>query len=149
MKSVSDAMMEYQKELTRINVEAVQTIGSMRIDLQKKAYDLIHQQTIQYSELQERALLQAQTQLERIDSSNISESSKAILSKGVDETLASIIRNASRFLDQLSADISLINKDINLITASGQDFIQRHLEEFKLITLPSDYDNEKLLDKIQ
>ena len=37
MKEVSDAMMEYQKELTRVNVEAVEAIGSMRIDLQRKA----------------------------------------------------------------------------------------------------------------
>lgn len=148
MKAVSDAMMEYQKELTRINVEAVQAIGSMRIDLQKKAYDLIHQQTVQYSELQERALIQAQSQLERIDSSNMSESSKAILSRGVDESLASIIRNASRFLDQLSTDISLINQDINIITTSGQQFIQRHLEEFKLITLSGENDSSKSLEHL-
>ena len=37
MKAVSDSMMAYQTELTRINVEAVEAIGSMRIELQRKA----------------------------------------------------------------------------------------------------------------
>ena len=76
----------------------------------------------------------------------MSETSKAILSRGVDESLASIIKNASRFLDQLSTDISLINQDINIITTSGQQFIQRHLEEFKLITLSNDQDSTKSLE---
>ena len=60
MKKVSDAMMEYQKELTRINVEAVEAIGSMRIDLQRKAYELIHEKTQQYTELQDKAIQQAE-----------------------------------------------------------------------------------------
>lgn len=134
MKTVSDAMMEYQKELTRINVEAVEAIGSMRIDLQRKAYELIHEKTQQYALLQNKALQQAQMQLERIDGSNMSESSKNILSKAVDNNLTSIIKNATRFIEQLNDDMQLISKDINLITSSGQQFIQRHLEQFQLIS---------------
>ena len=70
MKAVSDAMMEYQKELTRINVEAVEAIGSMRIDLQRKAHELIHEKTQQYAELQYRAIQQAQKQLDQIDNNS-------------------------------------------------------------------------------
>ncbi len=134
MKVVSDAMMDYQKELTRINVEAVDSIGSMRIDLQRKAYELIHEKTQQYSELQNRAIEQAQAQLEKIDSLEMNESSKAILVAAVGENLASIIRNATRFIEQLNDDMQLISKDINLITTSGQQFIQRHLEQFQMIS---------------
>ncbi len=134
MKAVSDAMMLYQKELTRINVEAVEAIGSMRIDLQRKAYDLIHEKTQQYAELQEKAILQAEEQLARIDNNpNMSESSRAILTNAVDKKLAGIIDNAIRFIEQLNDDIQLISKDINLITSSGQNFIERHLQQFQLI----------------
>lgn len=133
MKAVSDAMMDYQKELTRINVEAVEAIGAMRIDLQRKAYELIHEKTQQYSELQALALEQAQFQLEKIEGTTLSEGSKNILINAVDANLASIINNAKRFLEQLSDDMQLISKDINLITTSGQEFIQRHLEQFQLI----------------
>lgn len=134
MKMVSDAMMEYQKELTRINVDAVEAIGSMRIDLQRKAYELIHEKTQQYAELQDRAINQAQEQFDKIDNNpNLRESSKNILSHAVDEKLAGTIRNATRFIEQLNDDMQLISKDINLITASGQKFIERHLEQFQLI----------------
>jgi hypothetical protein len=134
MKAVSDAMMLYQKELTRINVEAVEAIGSMRIDLQRKAYELIHEKTQQYAELQEKAILQAEEQLARIDNSpNMSESSRAILTKAVDNKLAGVINNATRFIEQLNDDMQLISKDINLITSSGQQFIERHLQQFQLI----------------
>lgn len=134
MKAVSDAMMEYQKELTRINVEAVEAIGSMRIDLQRKAYELIHEKTQQYAELQDRAIQQAQNQLDQIDNnSNLRESSKNILSNAVDEKLPGIIKNGTRFIEQLNDDMQLISKDINLITSSGQKFIERHLESFQLI----------------
>ncbi len=134
MKMVSDAMMEYQNELTRVNVEAVEAIGSMRIDLQRKAYELIHEKTQQYAELQDRAIHQAQEQLDKIDNNpNLSERSKNVLSNAVDEKLAGTIRNATRFIEQLNDDMQLISKDINLITSSGQKFIERHLEQFHLI----------------
>ena len=136
MKAVSDSMMAYQIELTRINVEAVQAIGSMRIELQRKAYDLIHEKTERYNELQDRALQQAQDQLERIEgNANMSEVSRNIMINAVDKKLAGIIDNATRFIVQLNDDMQLISKDINLITTSGQNFIQRHLEQFQLIGL--------------
>ena len=134
MKAVSDSMMAYQTELTRINVEAVEAIGSMRIELQRKAYDLIHEKTERYNELQNRALQQAQDQLERIEGNpNMSEVSRNIMINAVDKKLSGIIDNATRFIVQLNDDMQLISKDINLITTSGQDFIQRHLEQFQLI----------------
>lgn len=134
MKAVSDAMMLYQKELTRINVETVEAIGSMRIDLQRKAYELIHEKTQQYTELQERAMLQAEEQLARIDNNpNMSESSRVILTSAVDKKLAGIIDNATRFIEQLNDDMQLISKDINLITTNGQQFIERHLQQFQSI----------------
>lgn len=134
MKAVSDSMMAYQIELTRINVEAVEAIGSMRIELQRKAYDLIHEKTERYNELQNRALQQAQDQLERIEGNpNMSEVSRNIMINAVDKKLSGIIDNATRFIVQLNDDMQIISKDINLITTSGQDFIQRHLEQFQLI----------------
>lgn len=139
MKAVSDAMMKYQQELTRINVDAVNAIGSMRIDLQRKAYELIHEKTQQYAELQDRAIQQAQDQLSRIDGdSAMTDSTKNILRNAVDKKLAGIIDNALRFIDQLNVDIQYISKDINLITSSGQSFIERHLSQFQVIGFSDD-----------
>jgi len=136
MKSVSDAMMEYQIELTRINVEAVEVIGIMRIELQKRAYDLIQEKSQQFYEHKKLALADAQSQLETIHSSELPDSMKDILSSGVAEILSTTIRDATKFIQQLNDDMAFLNNDINLITSNGQDFIQRHLEHFKTIDLP-------------
>ncbi|MGI9211058.1 MAG: hypothetical protein ACR2HF_01180 [Methylococcaceae bacterium] len=134
MKDVSDAMMRYQKELTRVNVEAVEAIGCMRIELQKKAYELIYEKTQQYAELQNWAIQQAQDQLSKIDNdSSMAETTKSILRNSVDKKLAGVIDNATRFIEQLNEDMQLISKDINIITSSGQKFIERHLSQFQLI----------------
>lgn len=134
MKAVSDAMMRYQNELTRINVEAVEAIGSMRIELQKKAYDLIHEKTRQYAELQDLAFKQAADQLNTIDSNlAMSDSAKEILRMSVAKKLAGVVDNATRFIEQLNYDMQSINKDISFITSSGQGFIERHLSQFQVI----------------
>ena len=52
---------------------------------------------------------------------------------GVAEKLAGTIRNAIRFIEQINDDIRDIKNDISLITSSGQKFIERHLDQFKLI----------------
>lgn len=138
MKAVSDAMMRYQNELTRVNVEAVEAIGSMRIDLQRKAYDLIYEKTQQYAELQDLAIQQAQDQLDKIDSNiSMTDNTKNILRNSVDRKLSGVIDNATRFIEQLNQDMQLISKDINLITSSGQGFIERHLSQFQLIGFSS------------
>lgn len=134
MKAVSDAMMQYQNELTRVNVEAVEAIGCMRIELQRKAYELIHEKTQQYAELQNLAIQQAVDQLTRIDNdSTMVETAKNIVRNSVDKKLAGVIDNATRFIEQLNVDMQLISKDINLITSSGQKFIERHLSQFQMI----------------
>lgn len=139
MKAVSDAMMRYQNELTRVNVEAVEAIGCMRIELQRKAYELIHEKTQQYAELQNLAIQQAVEQLTKIDNdSTMAETTKNILRNSVDKKLAGVIDNATRFIEQLNMDMQLISKDINLITSSGQKFIERHLSQFQVIGFSSE-----------
>lgn len=49
-----------------------------------------------------------------------------------------VVDNATRFIEQLNSDMQLINKDINLITSCGQQFIERHLQQFQLIGFSND-----------
>lgn len=134
MKAVSNAMMRYQKELTRINVEAVDAIYFMSIELRRKAHELIYEKTQQYNELQNIAIQQAGEQLGKIDNNPaMTEITKNILRNSIDKKLTGVIDNAIRFIEQLNDDMQLISKDINLITSSGQQFIERHLSQFQLI----------------
>lgn len=135
MKAVSDAIMQYQEHLTRLNVAAISAIGSMQLDLREKAQNLVYEKTIKYKELQDGAHAQAFDEIMKIENNfSGNEAAKSILYKSVDIRLANIISTAQNFLLELNNDIAVLNKSINLITERGQTFIQEHLGQFHVVT---------------
>ena len=134
MVAVSEAIMKYQQELTRLNVNAISAIGHMQLDLREKAQELVYNKTIKYKELQDQAIIDAANDLSRIESEfGSNEVAKNILIKAVDKRLANIIDTAHNFLIELNSDIKLLNQSINLLTEHGQSFIENHLEKFHVI----------------
>lgn len=135
MKAVSDAIMQYQEHLTRLNVNAISAIGSMQLDLRGKAQNLVYEKTIKYKELQDGAHSQAFDEIMKIEKEfSGNEAAKVILYKSVDIRLANIISTAQNFLLELNNDIAVLNKSINLLTERGQTFIQEHLVQFHVVT---------------
>ena len=135
MKKVSDAIMQYQEHLTRLNVNAISAIGSMQLDLREKAQNLVYEKTIKYKELQDGAHAQAMVELKEIEEGFTgNEVAKKILYRSVDERLANIISTAQNFLLELNNDIAVLNKSINLLTERGQIFIEEHLGKFHVLT---------------
>lgn len=131
MKAVSEAMMRLQRELTQLNVDAINMIGSIQLGLRKQAQDLVYERTIKYKELQDAAMQEAMKDLMRIEKEfGDNELSKKILINAVDQRLANIINTAHNFLLELNSDIKLLNQNIDILTSSGQKFIERHLSQF-------------------
>jgi hypothetical protein len=151
MKAVSDAIMEYQEHLTRLNVNAISAIGSMQLDLREKAQNLVYDKTVKYKELQTSAHNQAVEEILRIEKDfSDNEIAKTILLRSVDIRLANIISTAQNFLIELNNDIAVLNKSINLLTERGQTFIEEHLGHFHVISneslvIDSDQNDERLL----
>lgn len=142
MKSVSDAIMQYQEHLTRLNVNAISAIGNMQLDLREKAQSLVYEKAIKYKELQDSAHSQAVEELQRIEKEfSGNETAKSILYKSVEMRLSNIISTAQNFLLELNNDIAVLNKSINLLTERGQTFIQEHLGQFHVITNSSLLEN--------
>ncbi|OKY73823.1 MAG: hypothetical protein BM485_16840 [Desulfobulbaceae bacterium DB1] len=134
MVAVSEAIMKYQQELTKLNVNAINAIGNMQLELREKAQQLVYDKTIKYKALQDQAINDAANDLKRIDSDfNDNEVAKDILIRAVDKRLANIIDTAHNFLLELNADIKLLNQSINILTEHGQTFIEGHLEKFHVI----------------
>lgn len=134
MKAVSDAIMQYQEHLTRLNVNAISAIGSMQLDLREKAQNLVYEKTVKYKELQDGAHEQAVEEIMRIEEKFANnETAKGILFRSVDIRLANIITTAQNFLIELNNDIAVLNKSINLLTERGQGFIEQHLDKFHVI----------------
>ena len=106
-------------------------IGSIQLRLRKQAQDLVYERTIKYKELQDAAMQEAMKDLMRIEKEfGDNELSKKILINAVDQRLANIINTAHNFLLELNSDIKLLNQNIDILTSSGQKFIERHLSQF-------------------
>jgi len=149
MKAVSDAIMQYQEHLTRLNVSAISAIGSMQLDLREKAQNLVYEKTIRYKELQDGAHSQAVEEVLRIEREfSGNEAAKAILYRSVDIRLANIISTAQNFLLELNNDIAVLNKSINLLTERGQTFIEEHLSQFHVVTHDSLLENRDTSQRI-
>ncbi|MGI6446035.1 MAG: hypothetical protein ACOX2I_10075 [Candidatus Ozemobacteraceae bacterium] len=134
MKAVSEAIMKYQQELTKLNVNAINAIGHMQLDLREKAQALVYDKTIKYKELQDSAFGEAAEDLKRIENDfSDNEIAKEILIKAVDKRLANIIDTAHNFLLELNADIKLLNQNISILADKGQIFIEQHLDKFHMI----------------
>lgn len=131
MKLVSESIMKYQKELTKLNVSAINSIGNMQLELRERAQDLVYSKTVRYKELQDLAIKEAGDDLEKIlEKFPDNERMQNILIGAVDKRLANVIDTAQNFLLELNEDIKILNKSINLLTENGQNFIENHLNNF-------------------
>ena len=144
MKLVSESIMKYQEELTKLNVNAINAIGNMQLELREKAQDLVYSKTVRYKELQDKAIEEAGEDLEKIllkfpDN----ERAQDIMIKAVDKRLSNIIDTAQNFLLELNEDIKLLNKSINSLAEGGQKFIEKHLDNFHQIPNNS---NHKMIE---
>lgn len=134
MVAVSEAIMKYQQELTKLNVNAINAIGNMQLDLRDKAQQLVYDKTVKYKVLQDQAINEAANDIKRIyNDFTDNDVAKDILIRAVDKRLANIIDTAHNFLLELNADIKLLNQSINILTEHGQTFIESHLEKFHVV----------------
>ncbi|SDZ02371.1 hypothetical protein [Nitrosomonas sp. Nm58] len=134
MKAVSEAIMQYQQHLTKLNVSAINAIGHMQLELREKAQNLVYDKTIKYKQLQDSAYSQAYEEMQRIEKDfSDNEVAKNILYKSVDTRLANIVITAQNFLIELNNDIAVLNKSINFLTERGQSFIEDHLGQFHVV----------------
>ena len=146
MKAVSEAISKYQKELTQLNVGAVNAIGTMQIELREKAQNLVYEKTIKYKDLQKTSTQEAMEELKRVETEfSDNEVAKEILNKAIEDRLRNIINVAANFLQELNDDIRSINKNITLLAESGHRFIETHLAHFQALGF-SDEEIKKLKD---
>ncbi|MBF0413533.1 MAG: hypothetical protein HQK70_12600 [Desulfamplus sp.] len=134
MKAVSDAVMKYQQDLMKLNTDAISAIGKMHLELRDQAQSIIYEKTVQYKELQDRALKEAMEKFQEIEEKfGNNETIKNILIKSVDTMLANVIKTADNFLLGLNEDMKSLNSSIDMLTRNGQTFIQNHLEQFHVV----------------
>lgn len=139
MKDVAEAVTHYRERLTELQLNTIRAIGNMDIELRAKAQDLILSKTREYKALQDQAQKDAEAEFERIlDKFSGNERIMDIMITNAQKKLASVIEGTSQFLLGLNEDIQKMNHNIDTITQSGQDFIDRQIEsQFNSLSLPN------------
>ena len=139
MKDVAEAVINYRERLTTLQLNTIRAIGNMDIELRSKAQDLILAKTREYKALQDQAQKDAEGEFERI--LRIFSGNERIMNIMIDSAqkkLASVVDSTSQFLLGLNEDIQRMNHTIDLITQSGQNFIDRQIEsQFNSLSLPN------------
>lgn len=139
MKDVAEAVTHYRERLTELQLNTIRAIGNMNIELRAKAQDLILSKTHEYKALQDQAQKDAEAEFKRIlDEFSGNERIMDIMITSAQKKLASVIEGTSQFLLGLNEDIQKMNHNIDMITQSGQDFIDRQIEsQFNSLSLPN------------
>lgn len=139
MKNVAEAVTRYRERLTELQLNTIRAIGNMDIELRAKAQDLILSKTREYKALQDQAEKDAETEFERItEKFSGNERIMDIMITNASKKLASVIDGTSQFLLGLNEDIQKMNHNIDIITQSGQAFIDRQIEnQFNHLSLPN------------
>ncbi len=137
MKDVADAVATYRERLTELQLNTIRAIGNMDIELRAKAQDLILTKTKEYKALQDKAQKDAEDEFTRIlDKFSGNERILDIMIQSAQKKLASVIAGTSQFLLGLNDDIQRMNQNIDLITRSGQAFIDRQIDnQFNRLSL--------------
>ncbi len=134
MKLATESLVKLQRELTKINTEAISSIGQMSIDLRDKAHNLFIEKKELYETMQEEAIESSMKNIEMIDKRFAgNERAKDIFYKAEDAKLANAIDSTQRFISELSIDLGNLNKSIDILHMSGQKFIENHLSKFSEI----------------
>lgn len=139
MKDVAEAVTQYRERLTELQINTIRAIGNMDIELRSKAQDLILTKTREYKALQDQAQKDAEAEFERIlDKFSSNERIMDIMITNAQKKLASVIDGTSQFLLGLNEDIQKMNNTIDMITQSGQAFIDRQIEsQINSLSLPN------------
>lgn len=136
MTLVTEAMVRFQEDLTRLNVDAINSIGDMQLELRDKAYDLIEEKKKKCVNFCDESFEKAMDDLKRIEAEfKDNEVAKQILNKAVEAMLANIFDTARSFLFQIEEDLKGINKNIDLLMQSSQNFIEEHLNHIKTLKI--------------
>lgn len=133
-KDVSNAIIEYQRELARLNVNAINAIGHMTLDLRERVQNMILDKTRQYKALQNEAKQEAMNEYKIImrEFANEPEIKQSMIHH-VDQSLTIIINNSKIFITELTEDLRSVNKSIDILALNGQKFIENHLQQFHVL----------------
>ncbi|MCM5247908.1 hypothetical protein MMS78_27775, partial [Escherichia coli] len=92
MERTTAAIARYKEQLTKLNIEVINSIGNMQLDLKERAQKFVYEKAVQYKRLQDEATEEAMNDLIRIEEKfGDNERAKDILIRAVDTKMGNVI----------------------------------------------------------
>lgn len=129
-EKIFKTLQKYQTDVAEASVENANAIGSMTIELRKKAKDYVKESMKEFNELIKEAKLEAREELKQIGN-DFSEGSEAyeILKDAIKMQLKSTIKNAKSIIKEIKDDLKNINSSVDNITGNTTKTIDKILNK--------------------
>lgn len=125
-KDVLQAIQSYQIEVTNAVNQSMLILGSMPIDLKKKADEMLYDEQKKYAELQEIWMNGALERMERIDKSFANnEKMKEKLQEAVWDNVQKMIQLATETVERMNEDVKKINENALNFSEEGKEMVKR------------------------
>ncbi len=127
--AIVEAIKQYQIDLSQAVNECINQIGIMSIELREKANNLVIEKTNAYRELQTKSKTEAYNELKEINEMfSDNERVRIQLEDAVIEQMKNMIKTADAFIKELQEDMIRLNKNIDVLTANGQQLVGKYLD---------------------
>lgn len=145
---LSEALADYQRELTQINVDAINAIGEMYLDLRQRSDTHFTESYSNYKITQDEAVKKAMDDFKNIETQfSGNERVKKLLEKAVETKMENILVTATEYIRDLRQDHNDFKKSINLLAHKGQEFIEETSRDIRKNILEGSNENKKLASK--
>lgn len=144
-KELMAAAMEFRKQSSELMTDIVRELGNMNLELRAKAQNLILEKTREYEALQDEAQAKAEKDFERIEEKFAGKGRiYDTMVTAAEKKLIGVMDATAEFIASLKDDIKDMNKNIDMLTASGHNHMNKMIDSFSsTMALPQSDSNVK------
>ena len=140
-----EAAMKFRERSSELMTNIVKELGDMNLELREKAQNLILEKTREYEALQDEAQAKAEEEFVRIEEKFAGKGRVYdIMVTASEKKLIGVMDATAEFIANLKEDIKAMNQNIDLLTTSGHNHMNKMIDSFSsTMALPQADSNVK------
>ncbi|MBQ5872941.1 MAG: hypothetical protein IIW58_02210 [Bacteroidales bacterium] len=144
-KELMEAAMKFRERSSELMTNIVKELGNMNLELREKAQNLILEKTREYEALQDEAQAKAEEEFVRIEEKFAGKGRVYdIMVTASEKKLIGVMDATAEFIANLKEDIKAMNQNIDLLTTSGHNHMNKMIDSFSsTMALPQADSNVK------
>lgn len=144
-KELMEAAMKFRERSSELMTNIVKELGNMNLELREKAHNLILEKTREYKALQDEAQAKAEEEFVRIEEKFAGKGRVYdIMVTASEKKFIGVMDATAEFIANLKEDIKAMNQNIDLLTTSGHNHMNKMIDSFSsTMALPQADSNVK------